>query len=87
MRWLLLHPDVRGLGLGRFLVAEAIRFSRASGYSKLFLWTVNALTAAVKLYLSAGMRVKEEETHQLGGAMVTEQKYEWGCECESAKAG
>jgi N-acetylglutamate synthase-like GNAT family acetyltransferase len=76
LRWLLLDPDLRGRGIGRTLVEEAISFSRESGYSLLFLWTVSALAAAAKLYRSAGFQLTEENTHELWGATVTEQRYE-----------
>ena len=33
LRWLLLRPDVRGHGIGRLLVEEAIAFCRDCGYS------------------------------------------------------
>jgi N-acetylglutamate synthase-like GNAT family acetyltransferase len=76
LRWLLLHPDLRGHGLGRLLVEEAIRFSKAKGYSSIFLLTVDALTAAAKIYQSVGFQVTEETTHELWGAVVTEQQYD-----------
>ena len=52
LRWLLLHPDLRGRGLGRRLVEEAASFCRDGGYSSLFLWTVSTLPAAARLYRS-----------------------------------
>ena len=76
MRWLLLHPDLRGRGLGRRLVEEAVAFSREAGYSSIFLWTVDSLPAAAGLYKSAGFREKEKVTHELWGSLVTEVKYE-----------
>ena len=52
LRWLLLHPDLRGRGLGRRLVEEAASFCRDGGL--FFLWTVStpALAAAARLYRS-----------------------------------
>lgn len=76
LRWFLLHPDLRGRGIGRMLLEEAVRFSRDSGYSSIFLWTVSALIAAGKLYHALGFRVTEEHTHTLWGARVTEQRYD-----------
>ncbi|HYP26923.1 MAG TPA: GNAT family N-acetyltransferase [Blastocatellia bacterium] len=76
LRWLLLHPGLRGHGVGRLLVEEAVAFCRASGYSSIFLWTVSTLGAAAGLYRSAGFRLTEEHTHEMWGATVTEQRYE-----------
>lgn len=76
LRWLLLHPDLRGLGLGRMLVEEAIAFCRDCGYASVFLWTVSLLDAAAHLYRSMGFRLAEEKTHPLWGAVLTEQRYD-----------
>lgn len=76
LRWLLLHPDVRGQGIGTALGREAIEFCRSRGYSSIFLWTVSSLEAAAALYESLGFRVTEEKTHERWGATVTEQRYE-----------
>ena len=76
LRWLLLDPEVRGHGIGRKLVEEALDFCRDAGYSSVFLWTVNTLPIAAKLYRSVGFEQTEELTHELWGSMVTEVKYE-----------
>ena len=76
LRWLLLHPDLRGRGVGRRLVQEAVAFARDAGYSSIFLWTVDSLPAAAGLYKSAGFREMEVVTHELWGSLVTEVKYE-----------
>lgn len=76
LRWLLLDRSVRGIGLGRQLVEEALKFSLDAGYSNVFLWTVEALTTATKLYESFGFRKTRSETHKIWGATVTEAKYE-----------
>ena len=76
LRWLLLHPDLRGQGLGRRLVKEAIAFCQDAGYSSVFLWTVSTLPIAAKLYGSVGFREKEKVTHELWGSLVTEVKHE-----------
>ncbi len=76
LRWLLLHPEVRRHGIGRKLVEEALDFCRDAGYSSAFLWTVNTLPIAARLYQSVGFRQSEELTHELWGSMVTKVKYE-----------
>ena len=76
LRWLLLVPEVRGHGIGRKLVEEALHFCRDAGYSSVFLWTVNTLPIAAKLYRSVGFKPTEELTHELWGRTVTEVRYE-----------
>ena len=76
LRWLLLIPEMRGQGIGRKLVEEALDFCRDAGYSSVFLWTVNTLPIAARLYQSVGFRNTEELTHELWGRTVTEVKYE-----------
>ncbi len=76
LRWLLLDPSVRGLGIGRLLVEDALEFCRDSGYSSVFLWTVKTLTRATKLYQSLGLRETEQQTHEIWGAIVTEVRYD-----------
>jgi GNAT superfamily N-acetyltransferase len=76
LRWLLLAPDVRGLGLGRRLAEEALAFSRSSGYKAVFLWTVLGLLAATTLYESLGFERTDEKTSEIWGDTVTEVRYD-----------
>lgn len=75
LRWLLLVPEVRGHGIGRKLLEEALHFCRDAGYSSVFLWTVNTLPVAANLYRSVGFEPTEELTHELWGRTVTEVRY------------
>ncbi len=76
LRWLLLDPSIRGRGIGRWLVEEALEFCGAVGYSSVFLWTVKTLTIATELYQSLGFRATEEQTHELWGSIITEVRYD-----------
>jgi GNAT superfamily N-acetyltransferase len=76
LRWLLLRADMRGLGLGRALVEEALAFSRESGYSSVLLWTVSSLATATSVYRRAGFSLTERKTHELWGAVRTEERYD-----------
>lgn len=75
LRWFLIHPDLRGRGLGRILLSLAISFAETNGYHSLFLWTVEQLESARHLYLDAGFSLAEEKPHCLWGVDLTEQKY------------
>ena len=76
LRWFLVHPDARGAGLGRRLLAEATAFSRAQGLRSLFLTTVGGLDAAAHLYRSAGFRLTEELPVRQWGKNLVRQRYD-----------
>lgn len=76
LRWLLLDPEMRGMGLGRRLVEEALDFCREAGYSSVFLWTVKTLTTAIKLYRSLGFIETDQQTRELWGTIITEVRYD-----------
>jgi N-acetylglutamate synthase-like GNAT family acetyltransferase len=76
LRWLLLTPDLRGYGLGRLLVEQALEFCKEQGYSSVFLWTVSLLTVATKLYQSVDFHLTEQKTNTIWGAELTEQRYD-----------
>jgi N-acetylglutamate synthase-like GNAT family acetyltransferase len=75
LRWFLVDPSARGLGLGKYLLAEAVTFCRQCGYESIFLWTVSALTAGASLYRSAGFCKVEDSPAKQWGVDVVEEKY------------
>lgn len=75
LRWFLVDPSVRGCGLGKRLLHEALAFCRECDYQSVFLWTVSALTAAAHLYRSVGFHKVEEKPGRQWGVSVVEEKY------------
>ncbi|MBW1720954.1 MAG: GNAT family N-acetyltransferase [Deltaproteobacteria bacterium] len=76
LRWFLVHPELRGKGIGRRLVEEALSFCRESGFSSVFLWTVNTLKPAASLYRSVGFKKTAESTARMWGKVITEERYD-----------
>lgn len=72
LRWFLLRPEVRGIGLGRRLLEEALAYSRERGLKRLFLWSFTDLDTALALYRRCGFAVTHRRTGQVWGAERTE---------------
>jgi GNAT superfamily N-acetyltransferase len=73
LRLLLVEKQARGLGVGRALTDQCMRFARDARYTSITLWTQSNLVAARGIYQRAGFhRVGEEKHHSFGVDLVGE---------------
>jgi DNA-binding MarR family transcriptional regulator/N-acetylglutamate synthase-like GNAT family acetyltransferase len=76
LRMLLVDPKARGLGLGKRLVEECIRFARNRGYKTITLWTNDILVTACHIYRETGFKLVAEEHHHSFGHDLVGQTWE-----------
>lgn len=77
LRYFIIHPRYRGIGLGKKLMQLYIEFLQAAGYTASYLWTTSELPIAASLYKKWGFVLAEEKpaTYPFGKPVV-EQRYE-----------
>lgn len=76
LRWFILDAGLRGSGMGRRLLAEALAHAKASGLTRVYLWTLDGLPAAARLYAEAGFVEIERLTAEQWGKPTTELRLE-----------
>lgn len=77
LRYFIIDPAYRGIGLGRKLMDLYVAFLNKSGYTKSYLMTTGELPTAAHLYTSYGFKlVHSEPTIGVFGKKVEEQRYE-----------
>ncbi|MEM6887995.1 MAG: GNAT family N-acetyltransferase [Pseudomonadota bacterium] len=71
LRLFLLSPEARGLGLGKRMLQQCMRFARTSDYRGMQLWTHESHRAACALYRAAGWElVGSKAVHSFGQDLV-----------------
>jgi GNAT superfamily N-acetyltransferase len=76
LRLLFVDRSLRGLGLGRCLVEESIRYCRREGFDLVYLWTVKGLDRAIWLYKSVGFKEVAEKVVEDWGKTNVEVRFD-----------
>ncbi len=75
LRYFLIEPEYRGIGLGLKLLNLYMDFLRECGYKESYLWTTHELTTAAALYKRLGFQLTEEKESTAFGKPLREQRY------------
>lgn len=76
LRWFLIEPEFRGLGLGRRLMSTAMDFCREKGFRHVFLWTFDELDVARHLYSEYGFKPTEKADNNIWKNGVVEERWD-----------
>lgn len=76
LRYFLIEPDYRGIGLGTKLLDLYMDFLQGCGYKASYLWTTHELSTAASLYKRLGFQLTEEKQSTAFGKPLREQRYD-----------
>jgi peptidyl-dipeptidase Dcp len=76
LRYFLIDPDCRGIGLGSKLMNLFMDFLRSCGYRESYLWTTHELGTAAALYKRAGFKLTEQKESNAFGKPLIEHRYD-----------
>jgi DNA-binding MarR family transcriptional regulator/ribosomal protein S18 acetylase RimI-like enzyme len=76
LRYFIILPEYRGIGLGKKLMNLFMEFLKACKYESAYLLTTNEQETAASLYRKAGFKIIEEVESERFDKKVIEQKYE-----------
>jgi peptidyl-dipeptidase Dcp len=76
LRYFLIDPDYRGIGLGVKLLNLYMDFLRQCGYKESYLWTTHELDAAAALYKRLGFKLTQEKESTSFGKLLREQRHD-----------
>jgi len=76
LRYFLIEPKYRGIGLGSKLMNLYMDFLRECSYQQSYLWTTHELTIAASLYRRFGFQLTEEKESTSFGKPLREQRYD-----------
>jgi len=76
LRFFLITPEYRGIGLGKRLMDLYMEFFHQCGYNSCYLWTTHEQETAARLYQRYGFKLTDEKESTAFGKPLIERKYE-----------
>jgi N-acetylglutamate synthase-like GNAT family acetyltransferase len=76
LRYFLIEPKYRGIGLGKKLMDLYMEFLHHCSYRSSYLWTTHELAAAASLYTRHGFKLTEQRESIAFGKPLREQRYD-----------
>jgi len=76
LRWFLLDPDFRGLGIGNKLLNDAMVFCHDKKYKNVFLLTTNMQLRALEMYKKIGFELTESKKVNQWGTILHDERYD-----------
>lgn len=76
LRWFLIEPRLRGIGLGQMLFKRAMAFCEVKGYRKIWLLTTSDQEKATAIYEKEGFKLIREDPQTIWGRVLLERMYE-----------
>jgi len=77
LRYFIFLPEYRGIGLGKHLMQEFMRFLQEKEVRHAYLWTTSDQDTAIALYTKLGFVLTEENPSNDFGKPVSERRYDW----------
>ncbi|MBV1910090.1 MAG: GNAT family N-acetyltransferase [Kangiellaceae bacterium] len=77
LRWFIVTDQLRGFGVGKFLIEQAMSFVKRQSFSQVYLTTFEGLDSARKLYEKHGFKLTSGKNAATWGKEVNEQRFDW----------
>jgi GNAT superfamily N-acetyltransferase len=77
LRWFLIEPKFRGIGLGKQLMTIAVDYCKQKKFSRVILWTIQELKVAHNLYSGFGFIPVEQVENNTWKKGVVEERWEF----------
>ncbi|RXM44111.1 bifunctional helix-turn-helix transcriptional regulator/GNAT family N-acetyltransferase, partial [Flavobacterium sp. YO12] len=76
LRWFLLDPSFRGLGIGKKLLTDAIQFCNEKEFKNVFLLTTSLQDKALEMYKKTGFQLTQSKEVREWGETFNEERYD-----------